>query len=218
MQRLKIRDACRSGLNQYTKRAYLSLPEMDNPRILDLGCGTGVPTLELARLTNGIIEAVDTDTDCLDWLEQKISKAGLQGRIRVVRQSVQELERPGGTYDLILMEGLLNIIGFEKGLRAFTPYLKTGGHFMIHDDAKDGKRKLRIMEKLGLQLIDSFLIDENDWWKDYYAPLEASIADFEKYNPEHTESFEQEKSEVAMYKRDASIFRSTYYIVRKEIT
>ena len=44
------------------------LPIIDKPRILDIGCGYGVPTLELARLSDGEITAIDTDQFLLDRL------------------------------------------------------------------------------------------------------------------------------------------------------
>jgi cyclopropane fatty-acyl-phospholipid synthase-like methyltransferase len=218
MERLKIRDACRSGMNKYTRQAFGSLPAMDRPRILDLGCGTGVPSLEIARLTNGTIEAVDTDRESLDWLAEKVRDEGLEDRITISCKSVFELDLPQESYDIILMEGLLNIIGFKKGLRRFKPALRTGGHFLIHDDALHKKRKLRILNDLGLHLVDSFYIDEESWWKNYLAPLEEGIRDFENRNPERPDVLKQEKSEIAMYKRDVSMFRSAYYIIRKEIT
>ncbi len=30
---------------KYTRKAYQMLPKMDKPRILDIGCGTGIPTI-----------------------------------------------------------------------------------------------------------------------------------------------------------------------------
>ena len=43
----------RKGFLKYTRMAFQMLPKMNSPRILDIGCGTGVPTLELARLSDG---------------------------------------------------------------------------------------------------------------------------------------------------------------------
>jgi hypothetical protein len=49
------------GLNAYTRKAFgqieKELPEI--PEILDIGCGKGMQTLELARLSQGAITAVD---------------------------------------------------------------------------------------------------------------------------------------------------------------
>ena len=45
----------RARFLKYTREVFYKLPEMDEPCILDIGCGTGIPTLELAKLCNGEI-------------------------------------------------------------------------------------------------------------------------------------------------------------------
>jgi ubiquinone/menaquinone biosynthesis C-methylase UbiE len=46
---VKEKESIRKRLLKYTRRAFRMLPEMGGPRMLDIGCGSGVPTLELAR-------------------------------------------------------------------------------------------------------------------------------------------------------------------------
>ena len=62
------KDACRKNLNKYTIRAFQTLPKMEAPTILDIGCGSGVPSLELARQCNGKIIGLDIDRFLLDFL------------------------------------------------------------------------------------------------------------------------------------------------------
>jgi len=47
------KDLLREGLIKYTRKAFHMLPKLDKPCILDVGCGSGIPTMELARLSNG---------------------------------------------------------------------------------------------------------------------------------------------------------------------
>ncbi|MBN2150586.1 MAG: class I SAM-dependent methyltransferase, partial [Candidatus Lokiarchaeota archaeon] len=61
--------------------AFHSLPRMVKPSILDAGCGTGVCTLELARLTDGIVTGIDVDPAALAKLDLKIHRGGLAGRM-----------------------------------------------------------------------------------------------------------------------------------------
>jgi len=49
---------------------------MEKPRILDLGCGSGVPTLELSRLSQGQIVAVDIDQFQIDLFKEGASSSG----------------------------------------------------------------------------------------------------------------------------------------------
>ncbi len=51
---------CGPGDNKSTRRAYHVLKDVpQQPCILDIGCGPGVQTLELARVSNGRIVALD---------------------------------------------------------------------------------------------------------------------------------------------------------------
>ena len=74
------KERIRKRLLKYTRKAFRMLPEMDKPRILDIGCGTGIPTMELARLSNGRITGLDIDKTALNELYIKIEKAGLSDR------------------------------------------------------------------------------------------------------------------------------------------
>ena len=51
----------RANFIRYTKKAFRMLPKLDRPRILDIGCGSGAPTIELARLSDGEIIGIDID-------------------------------------------------------------------------------------------------------------------------------------------------------------
>ena len=70
---------CGPGGNEHTRRAFNTLQNLpEQPFILDIGCGTGMATLELAKLSNGKIIGIDIDQDALDKLIQKIKQQGLK--------------------------------------------------------------------------------------------------------------------------------------------
>jgi methylase of polypeptide subunit release factors len=54
-----IRDGSRMQLVKYLGQILNDPPEFYNPRILDIGCGSGVPTLWLAEKYTGTITAID---------------------------------------------------------------------------------------------------------------------------------------------------------------
>ena len=64
------KDHLRENLVKYTRKAFELLPKYDNPRILDVGCGAGIPTMELAKLTGGHITGI-----CLQSLKTKERKS-----------------------------------------------------------------------------------------------------------------------------------------------
>jgi len=211
----EIKDRCRRGLLQYTRKAFLSIPPVDNPEILDIGCGTGVPTLEIAMLTGGHVTAVDSDSSALACLKTKIHAAGYEDRITLIQDSVFTPSFYEKQFDIIVAEGLFNMIGFEKGLRHFTPFLKTNGHFLIHDEATGRDEKHALFKYLGYTQILSFELDESVWWNEYCACLEKAIQEYRNCN-DFDRIFAGEIQELDMYRRDPSRFRSIYYVLRKD--
>jgi predicted RNA methylase len=91
----------RENLLKYTRIALQLLPPLDRPAVLDAGCGTGVPTIELARLCGGIIFAVDTDGAALERLRAKIAANRLEERVRALQCSFAQLPAGEGPFDIV---------------------------------------------------------------------------------------------------------------------
>ena len=68
---------------------------MARPRILDVGCGPGAATMEMARLSNGEVTTLDLHQPFLDRLNVKIEEAGLSGRVKAVNGSMFFLMHKG---------------------------------------------------------------------------------------------------------------------------
>jgi len=66
------KDHIRENLNKYTRKAFKMLPKCKSPHILDVGCGSGVPTIELAKISDGHIIGIDIDVTSLNLLQRKI--------------------------------------------------------------------------------------------------------------------------------------------------
>ncbi|MFH0975136.1 MAG: class I SAM-dependent methyltransferase [Spirochaetota bacterium] len=208
-EKYKIMDECRENLLKYTFKAFSLIPKPDNPIILDIGCGTGVPTLALAENFNGIIYAVDSDKSSLTWLQKKIDESKYSDRIKIIHASINENYLFNINFDIILAEGFLNVIGFEKGLPVLVKHIKSKGYIIIHDEIKDDARKKDIFKKYNLNLIGSFRLDKNEWWDDYYRCMEAGI---KSLNDDSL--FKNEISEIKEYKKNPESFKSIYYILQ----
>jgi len=98
-------DSFRECFNKYTIKAFRILPELEKPRILDIGCGSGVPTIELARLSDGEIIGIDIDQESLDRLSRKIEREGLTKRVKAIKCSLQDIRFPDNSFDIIWAEG-----------------------------------------------------------------------------------------------------------------
>ncbi len=127
------KDLLREGLCKYTRKAFQILPKLDKPLILDIGCGSGGPTLELARLSQGEIIGLDIDQSSLDRLAQKIEHAGLSDRIKATNRSMLNMDFANGSFDIIWAEGSTFIIGFERALKEWRRFLKPKRFLVAHE-------------------------------------------------------------------------------------
>ena len=123
------------GRDRYTRRAYEMLPALDEPRILDIGCGSGAPTLELARISGGQVIGVDVHRPYLDDLVRRAEEAGLADRVTAVEGSMLSLDYPDESFDLVWAEGSIFIVGFDQGLEDWRRLIRPGGFLVVHDVA-----------------------------------------------------------------------------------
>ncbi len=205
----EIRDRCRRNLNKYTVEAFSLIPPIDKPLILDMGCGTGVPALALTKISNGRIYAVDSDDSCLLWLEEKVKALNCADRIKVIHASAFDENLFDEKFDIILAEGLLNVIGFETGLPVLIKHLKDIGYLIIHDEFKSAREKRALFKKYNLEMLSSFVLDENVWRDAYYRCLEKLISKGDDG------LFEKERYEIMEFKKNPEILRSRYYVLKK---
>jgi cyclopropane fatty-acyl-phospholipid synthase-like methyltransferase len=210
----KIKDYCRQGLIKHLERVCYKLPRLSNYKILDIGCGSGVPTLWLAENFSGIITAMDSDSKAIDYLQQKINERNLQHRIKTICQTFDEFICETGNYNIILAEGFLNVVGFKFGFLRMNDFLTKHGVLIIHDEYKDHHTKLEFIVKNNYTIIDTLLLNENIWWNDYYKQLEIEI---NKINDiEMKQLFIHDIEEIKLYKTEPSLFQSIYYIAMKK--
>jgi SAM-dependent methyltransferase len=227
------------GCLEATRKVFLHLPPLpDNAAILDIGCGSGAQTRPLAALTSGRITAVDNHQPFLDALAARAEQDGLQGRIRPVRASMDNLPFGQGQFDLIWSEGAIFIIGFEQGLRTWKPFVKGGGFLVVSDAAwfepdpprelvawwkKQGYLPLTEPEKAvqvrnaGLEILATERLPEAGWWEHYYVPMLEQVAAFREIygmDPELAGVLDSFEKEAEMYRRYRRYYGYTFFVMR----
>lgn len=208
----------RSGFLKYTRKAFAILPKLKNPRILDIGCGNGIPSIELAKLCNGEIIGIDIDQSALDEVNKKAKELGLNDRIKTINCSMFDLNFPDDCFDIVWAEGAIAPIGFERGLKEWGRILKKNGFMVLHDDLEGKKSKLNIITKLEYKLIDYFQLPDDEWWVNYYKPLEKRICellDKYKHNQAFLDGIKNFQNEINACKKNPMCFRSIFYIIKK---
>ena len=81
------------GQNSSTRKAFNFIKKHlpDKPEILDVGCGKGVQTLELARISKGKIKAFDNHEFFLDCLELTAQKEGYKNTITCTNADMKSM-------------------------------------------------------------------------------------------------------------------------------
>ena len=78
-------------------------------RAVDLGCGPGQVTIQLARALPGVaFTAVDGSGAMIALARQAVLRAGLEGRIALVQARLQGLTLPAAGFDAVLSKDLLH--------------------------------------------------------------------------------------------------------------
>jgi ubiquinone/menaquinone biosynthesis C-methylase UbiE len=212
------KDRLRRNLIKYTRKAFHMLPELDKPRILDIGCGSGIPTMELASLSQGEIIGIDIHQPSLDRLARKIKQAGLSDRVKAVNCSMLNMDFPDESFEIIWAEGSTHIIGFETALGEWRRLLKPNGFLVVHDELGNIREKLKQVSNLGYDLLGYFVLGEETWWNEYFAPLEKQIYHMRMKHgndPKVAALLDSEQREIDMVKQDPARHCSVYLIMKR---
>jgi len=215
------------GLDEYTARAFHAIPDLpEHPHILDIGCGSGMQTLALARLCPGAtILACDIHQPFLDDVNERAEKAGLDDRITTVRVSMDKLSFPAGSFDLIWAEGSAFVMGFREALSSWKRLLKPGGYLalselvwftrtptkecreyfahqypaMVHEE--DARRMIR---DAGYSIRATLRLPDAAWWDPYYIPLSRRLEILkEQYRDDH-----EVQALLASFEEEIEVFRT----------
>jgi ubiquinone/menaquinone biosynthesis C-methylase UbiE len=212
------KDLVRKRLVKYTREAFQMLPRLDRPRILDIGCGTGVSMMEIARLSNGEITGLDIDQKSLEIFSRKIEREKREGRIKAIRCSIFDMTFADESFDIIWAEGSINVIGFQRGLQEWRCLLKPGGFMVVHDEKGDIEEKRKQISGCGYELIGDFILDENTWWTEYFVPLEKLIYEARRryaHDPEVIKEIDQAQCEIDMFQENPEGNSSICFVMKK---
>ena len=229
------------GDNESTKKAFSYLMDLlSESSILDVGCGNGMQTLELARLTNGRIIALDNHQPYLDELDRRVKNMNFSHRISTINQSMLDMKFDVNRFDIIWSEGAAYIYGFEKALKDWQFFLKEKGYLVISELCwfkenppkeihnylmseypvmKSVKQNKRTIDSKGLELIFHFNIPESSWWDNFYIPLEKNINILHKKYQNDNETLELLKLfsvEIEMFRNYSEYYGYTFFIMRKK--
>jgi SAM-dependent methyltransferase len=205
-------------------------------RIADIGCGTGSSAMCLAGFLNARITAVDFLQDFLDVLEGRAERMGLSDKVTTLCCSMDNLPFEDEEYDVIWSEGAIYNIGFEKGVKNWKRFLKTGGMMVVSEitwlttdrppelqeywqneypEIDTVSSKIEIMENNGYSPVAYFVLPEHCWLDNYYRPMQDSFEAFLKRNgnSEKAQAIVKTKKKKSPYMRNTKLTTATVSIL-----
>ena len=229
------------GDNKSTKKAYQMLKELpENPRILDVGCGPGMQTVELAKLSGAKIVALDFHQPFLEQLKASAEKENLQDKIETVLGSMFDMKFEDKSFDLIWSEGAIFVIGFEKGLKEWKRFLADKGYLVVSEMCwlrpdlpeelvevmknlypviKSVEGNLDVAKKTGYRVVESFVLPSKSWWDNYYNPIQKKLpAIKEKYknDKEAMQFIAFEEMEIETFRKYSDHYGYAFYILQNK--
>lgn len=212
-------EGLRGRFLEHSRRAYRLLPPLERPRILDIGCGRGQQTLELARLGEGEIVGIDVDPAAVSELRRRVERAGLQDRVRALRVSLLENDFESGRFDVLWEEGVLHLLDPAACLPECRRLLQPGGHLVMHETIEWFERTRELLAAAGFEIVGRHMLPEHFWWTDYGEPLEKRIRAFRRDRGAAADSPELAAHErvVASIKSDPGKMDCGIYVVRNRI-
>ena len=208
-------------------------------KVADIGCGTGASTIQLARLLNAKITAIDFLPEFIEVLRGNAEKEGLSKKINPLVCSMENLQFDDEEYDVIWSEGAIYNIGFEKGINDWRRFLKPGGLLVISEitwitsdrpfeiqkywqaeypEIDTASSKINILEKSGYSPVAYFVLPEYCWLENYYRPMQSGFAEFlarHSYSEKAQTIVEAENKEIALYEKYKAHYSYGVYVARK---
>lgn len=226
------------GSKTSTIRALKAIPELpDSVDILDVGCGTGNQTMNLANEINGKIVAVDNYQPFIDTLNKEAKKKGLTAKIEGRTGDMFHLHLGHKMFDIIWSEGAVYIMGLENALKKWKKYLKPKGYIVVSDfnwmtnflpdevynyfikdvpNAGTAEDTIERINASGYRVIDHFPLPEKEWL-DFYSIHEEILEHFrKKYHdqPEAGEVIDMMQYEADLYKKYQGSYGYNFYIMQ----
>ena len=228
-----------------TRKAFLMLPESFRQsgrkiRVLDIGCGNGTPTIELAKHIDGTIVALDNHQPFLDELQRRAEAEKVSEKIEARLGSMFQLDMEDGSFDLIWSEGALYMMGIPDAMKMCHRLLKPGGCLGVSDmvwfkpdppepcrqflEAEcsflvDRETSLATMKECGFEVLGHFSLPESVWWDSYFGPVGDRVRSLrDKYgagDPEKVALFEAMEHEAEVYRNYSAYYGYEFCVLKR---
>jgi trans-aconitate methyltransferase len=166
-------------------------------RVLDIGCGNGAQTIQLAGHIDGTILAVDNHQPFLDELQRRAEAEGVSDKVQ--------------------LSGGLLAASELTWLRPDSPTECRQFFDNEYPSMVDIDTNLATIKSSGYNVVGHFTLPESAWWDSYYNPLEKRLQSFRKKyvtNPERIEMIDSVQMEIDIYRKYSIYYGYVFFLMQ----
>ena len=185
------------------------------------------------------IVAVDNHPPFLDELDRRAAERGVGDRVETRNADMKALDFPPGRFDLVWCEAAAYVMGFRQALESWRPLLSPDGKMAVSEvvwlrsDPPPALRRFwsaeypaitdvagcrALAREAGYELRGDFVLPEEAWWENYYAPLEARLAALEaRYagDPAAQGVLAEHREEIDFYRRYREYYGYCFFVLAR---
>lgn len=224
------------GDEAFSRAILAALPPLPaQPRIVDLGCGSGAGALLLAEHFGVPVLAVDLAQPFLDALLDKARARGLADRIRPLACDFANLPIEPGSVDLLWSEGAAYNLTFAGALQRWRPLLAAKGVAVISemswftDEVPDeplrywtqayptmgsDAENIARAEAAGFEVVFTRRLPAQAWWDNYYGPMLERIAALGNLDATMQAVVDEMQAEIELFRRYGQHYGYTFHVLQ----
>ncbi|MFE4108599.1 class I SAM-dependent methyltransferase [Almyronema epifaneia] len=206
------------------------------PRMADLGCGSGASALLLAQHYQSPVRAVDSCSVFIDELKTQAKQARLDHLIRPIHGDMAKLDWAAASVDLLWSEGAAYNLGFEQALKSWRSLLASSGiaviselswfadnvpepasaywqnaYAMMGSEAENIDRANRS----GYRVLSTQRLPSQAWWVNYYQPLRQRMQQV-AMTPMMQSVIRETEEEMKLFEQFSDFYGYTFYVLQVE--
>jgi SAM-dependent methyltransferase len=208
------------------------------PRILDIGCGPGVQTVELLKLCRGTVVAIDLLAHMISRVRSAGERAGFADRLHTIQVDMKDMKFAPASFDIVWSEGALYFLGFRDGLAKVREFVKPGGYVAVSEavwlepdpprevvefwreypEIDTVENKLQVVAQLGYESIGHFVLPASSWTDQYYDPLAVRIREYESSwlgIPDAESVLAEARNEIAVFRKHSRYYSYAFFVMRR---
>ncbi len=113
-------------LARLRERQWAMLGDLTRKRVLDVGCGVGRETVELARRGADVV-GIDLSPTLVAKARTRAADAGVAGRVELKVSAAEELTCGPDSFDVVIANGVLHHLDIPTFKRTLVGLMKPGG-------------------------------------------------------------------------------------------